>query len=260
MKAFSVQSMLVALTGGLFVLTIGPALGDNQSGKAARPVPVRVTSGVEAVQGWEQGLVKGNPNLSHWHWDTIYSYKQSTGILRQRPLKPGSGPMSGTSGKPIKSTFNYPIERQHDIKPIHIPYSPEAMAEVQGKLFQPEKQQYPEYEPGHQESISGQLNNHPAEQPEISSYKHTYAQLGSPNTALKYNTQRTDVYGQLIDTHTSVKRINQTTIKSYKTTNLAKIRRNHMQTKIVTNAKSSSTARKGQAGHLGKLENQNKKQ
>lgn len=256
MKAFSPQSLLTAITGGLFVLTIGPALAGNQSEHPSAPVPVRVTTGVEEVKGWEQGLVKGNPNLGHWHWDPIYSYKQGYGVLRQKPLKPGNGPFAGGQpGKPTKSTFNYPIDH-HDVKPIHLPYSPQAMAEIQGRLSQPERQQSPENEPETKESVSGQLTNHPIKQPVISSYKHTYAQLANPETALKYSNQQTDVYGQLLNPHIQKQSSNQTAIKSNRTAKLDKIKRNHNRITILPNPKSRSIAKKGELGHSGKLENQ----
>jgi hypothetical protein len=43
------------------------------------------TGNVVVKQGWETGLVKGNPNLGHWHWDAMYSFPSSRPKGPQKP-------------------------------------------------------------------------------------------------------------------------------------------------------------------------------
>lgn len=64
-------------------------LSINTGASAADPRPtVRETVGTVEVRGWQNSLVKGNPNLSHWHWNPIYSNVQG-----YKKLAPGGAPM-----------------------------------------------------------------------------------------------------------------------------------------------------------------------
>ncbi len=187
---------LLITVNGLLILTIAPALSDNQQQVKTRPI--RVTTGIGAVQGWEQGLVEKNPNLGRWHWDPIYYYKQGSIPVTSRPLR-GEGNPTGKQASPANpinrsSSLSYQTPRWHDVKPIHIPYSPQAMEELRGRLFLPEN--HPENTGEHNEILSGKLI-HPST---IATYKSILPERNdSLNTALKYNSQSTAVYGQLLN-------------------------------------------------------------
>jgi len=181
-------------------------IGGEQKNQATRTV--RVTTGVEAVQGWETGLVRANPNLARWHWDPIYSYRQGYARLPLQTGKPDTArtipskiSVQTMPAQPNKPVFNYPTAPRADSRPIHIPFSPQAIEEVNARYKQAEKKQLPEAEPGHEERISGQLSNRktPAGPPSIATYNQQYTRKESLDTALKYSTQRTSVYGQLLN-------------------------------------------------------------
>lgn len=86
---------------------------------------VRVTTGVTEVKGWENSLVRRNPSLSHWHWNPIYVYRQ--GMNSNRPSRPNFNHKNPNLAKSPGTTSN-----QHYIKPIHMPFSPEATEKNSG--------------------------------------------------------------------------------------------------------------------------------
>ncbi len=112
----STKKFAVCLTlAGVFgLLTVGAANAQQfemqpiqQQQKPFQPVPgVRYTTGAVVTQGWEQNLVKGNGNLSHFHWSPIVSYTQ--GMPAQKTRK------QAVTAPPIQREFHY-------IKPTHVP-------------------------------------------------------------------------------------------------------------------------------------------
>ncbi|PWT97518.1 MAG: hypothetical protein C5B53_07950 [Candidatus Melainabacteria bacterium] len=104
----------------ILCLTAPAAFGED------RPA-VRVTTGVVEIDGWQNGLVKRNPNLSRWHWNPLYVYKQGIVGGRQKGVPvPGNQPTS-------KYQSNKPAEDSHYIKPMHVPFNPKALAEVEAR-------------------------------------------------------------------------------------------------------------------------------
>jgi len=96
------------------------------SDEQRRPT-VRVTTGMVQVNGWQNQLLKRNPSLSHWHWNPIYSYKQG--------LVGGGEKGAAIQGKHPSRQYptarEYPAahrEASHYIKPVHVPFNPEAKA------------------------------------------------------------------------------------------------------------------------------------
>jgi hypothetical protein len=73
---------------------------------------VRTTTGYVVTAGWEKGLVKGNPNLGHFNWTPMTSYKQGRQLVRQTP-----GPMTGLN-MPRRSVYNRPVHVA-TIKPVN---------------------------------------------------------------------------------------------------------------------------------------------
>ena len=69
MKPSSTLFRLLITLGSVLPLTIGPAMSDNGQVKTRQ---IRVTTGIGQVNGWEQSLVRRNPNLGRWHWDPVY--------------------------------------------------------------------------------------------------------------------------------------------------------------------------------------------
>ncbi|MGH9548614.1 MAG: hypothetical protein ACRD72_25525 [Candidatus Angelobacter sp.] len=83
----------------ILLWTICPAQADQRS------YGVRETIGTVETKGWEANLVRGNPNLAHWHWDPIYSNPQ--GMKYISPINIGGKQSAPTGG--------------HYIKPAHVP-------------------------------------------------------------------------------------------------------------------------------------------
>jgi len=202
MTSYSVLFLLLITVSGLLALTIAPALSDNPAQSPKRQV--RVTTGIGAVQGWEQGLVEKNPNLGRWHWDPIYYYKQGYGPVTSRSLK-GDSRLTGKQANPANpvnrsgpTSMSYQIPVWHDAKPVHIPYSPQAMAELHGRLFVPGKS--PESPITSKESVLGKLMNQSVKGDPIATYNNILPEReNSLNTGLKYSSQSTAVYGQLLN-------------------------------------------------------------
>lgn len=190
MRQTSFPYLLVLSCLFLFALTFASARADNA--KTVKPRQIRVTTGISEVHGWEQGLIQKNPNLARWHWDTIYSYKQGYGPLTPHPMKGEGG---GTTKQiPAKSNLTrYPSQPEHYDKPTHVPYSPDALAKVKARLI-PKPVPAPVIEPEQTEAVSGTLHN--PQQPNIATYKNVLP--ATLNTSLKYNTEKTAVYGQLL--------------------------------------------------------------
>ena len=164
----------------------------------ARPI-VRVTTGVQAVQGWEQGLVRGNPNLARWHWDPIYSYKQGLARVGPEPLsiRNGTGKQSGKAGP---SAYQYAVPAQQDSRPQHIPFSDQAVKEVQARYRQPV---HVHTDKPIETNVFGQLSNKQTQASilptnTIATYGNSY-KSEEKITGLKYSYDKTSVYGQLIN-------------------------------------------------------------
>ena len=195
MKDCSALFRLLITISVMLCLTIAPARSDDRQLVKSRQV--RVTTGIGSVQGWEQGLVQKNPNLSRWHWDPIYYYKQGYGPVTQK-----SSPMNGrTTGK---QSVNAPGNSDnspdiwHETKPVHIPYSPQAMAELRGRLSIPKKP--PDDPLADKETVLGKLMTRPPSGETIATYGKILPQRqNSLNTGLKYSSQSTAVYGQLLN-------------------------------------------------------------
>lgn len=211
MKAYSAFLLLIT-TNGFIALTFLPAKGDNPAQSQRRQV--RVTTGVGEVQGWEQQLTEKNPNLARWHWDPIYYYKQGYGTLTPRTLKGDSRPTGKQSSQlsrytlPRQITQPYSINSARDSRPLHIPFSPQAMEKVQGRLFRPKAPSESTLE--HGETLFGQLTKPPLTEPPIATYKNVLPDepKNSLNTALKYRSLKTDVYGQLLNSNSKNKSTN----------------------------------------------------
>lgn len=194
MKHCSALFRLLITISVMLCLTIGPSWSDEHQ-VANRQV--RVTTGIGSVQGWEQGLVQKNPNLSRWHWDPIYYYKQGYGPVTQK-----SSPMNGrTTGKQsvnAPGNLDNSPDVWHETKPVHIPYSPQAMAELRGRLSIPKKE--PDDPLPDKETVLGKLMKRPPDGETIATYGKILPQRQSSlNTGLKYSSQSTAVYGQLLN-------------------------------------------------------------
>jgi len=97
-----------------------PAQATNPPG---RPYVTTYTAGQVEVKGWEQGILKQNPNLRHWHWDPVYA-----NIHKYKVVHPGGPPRvkltSGRNRDPLSAgrpTVPPPRVSRY-IKPIHVPY------------------------------------------------------------------------------------------------------------------------------------------
>lgn len=53
--------------------------------------PVSVTLGSVEYRNWQDNLVKGNPNLKHFHWNPIYSNIQGMKMVKPMPKNPIKG-------------------------------------------------------------------------------------------------------------------------------------------------------------------------
>lgn len=108
----------IILVSLLLFLLVPPALCGSE-----RPA-MRVTTGVVQIHGWQNDLVQRQRNLSRWHWNPIYSYKQ--GLV-------GSG---RNKGEPTKSHYSHQNKAvtaskdSHYLKPEHVPFSAKAEAEI----------------------------------------------------------------------------------------------------------------------------------
>lgn len=93
---------------------------------ADRPT-VRVTTGVVQINGWQGDLVKHNPNLSRWHWNPVYVYKQG--------LVGGGRKNTNAAGERSRASAPPPMlpEGSRYVKPVHVPFNPKALAEVEAK-------------------------------------------------------------------------------------------------------------------------------
>jgi len=198
MKLNSLVIRLLITANVLIVLTIAPALSDEE--QQSRKRAVRVTTGIGAVQGWEQGLVGRNPNLARWHWDPIYYYKQGYGPVTSKKssiyLKPTGKP---TGKQTSNSGMSYQSPATQDSRPEHIPYSPQAMADLQGRLSVPKS--LPDNPVADNESVLGKLMDKSTGGEVTATYGKLLPQRQSSlNTGLKYSSQSTSVYGQLLNT------------------------------------------------------------
>lgn len=71
--------------------------------------PVSVTLGSVEYRNWQDNLVKGNPNLKHFHWNPIYSNVQGMKLVKPMPKNPIKGttpPRKRERG--VKSSKNTP--------------------------------------------------------------------------------------------------------------------------------------------------------
>jgi hypothetical protein len=196
----------------VFFLVYLPSQAQNQSNNQGKRT-VRVTTGIQQVSGWEQGLIKANPNLARWHWDPIYSYKQGYATITPESAKSTNGiikrPPAGNPGRPA---YHYNIPAPQDNRPQHIQFSDQALKEVQARYSRPPINPLPAATPIRQENASGQLSNKetqaamvPSSGDSISTYGQMYKRQEIPSTALKYNLQKTSVYGQLLNTNAKVR-------------------------------------------------------
>ncbi|HEY9784557.1 MAG TPA: hypothetical protein V6D17_04075 [Candidatus Obscuribacterales bacterium] len=83
--------------------------------KAQQTNPImRETIGTIETRGWERTLIKGNPNLKHWHWNPIYST-----VHGYKRVKPGSMKLrQEVYFKPIKE----PPEKRRYPKQNHVAF------------------------------------------------------------------------------------------------------------------------------------------
>lgn len=105
-------AMRVTVTTFILVTTqFAPAM-------AQREFSVRETHGMRQIQGWEDELVRGNPNLSHFHWNPMYS----TNHVYRRMSEP-TAPLAVPPGPHyIKPTHEQTaFVKRPSIKPIHLP-------------------------------------------------------------------------------------------------------------------------------------------
>lgn len=92
--------------------TVHPALASKDN-----PI-VRETLGTVEMKGWEKNLVRGNPNLKHWHWNPVYS-----NVHCYKRVK--AGPM------PMKNDVRFKsLSRGHD---RHVYQKPNHMAPPGGR-------------------------------------------------------------------------------------------------------------------------------
>ncbi len=208
MKEFTKSFSLILIISSLPVLAALPAsAGSPEKEQPTRTV--RVTTGIESVQGWEHGLIQGNPNLARWHWDPIYSYKQGYIKLPVPTAKPDVARNAYSKDKQTvhynkpAPAFQYPVVQGPDSRPTHIPYSDKALEEVRANLLAPEMPIAPVNESRHEENVSGRISQPSKEnkvhEPVVSTYGELYSRKDNLDTSLKYNSQRTSVYGQLIN-------------------------------------------------------------
>ena len=109
---------------------------------------VRVTTGVVRIDGWQGDLVKRNRNLSRWHWNPLYVYKQG--------LVGGNNKQAAPSAAKTASSYpsHRPVESSHYVKPAHVPFSAKALAAVAGR-------DKPPAEPRASETLAGKVQpNH----------------------------------------------------------------------------------------------------
>jgi hypothetical protein len=209
MKDCTRKHLLLMIAPGLIVIGSKfislPVLSANNA-KNQDKHTIRVTTGIQQVQGWEQGLVRSNPNLARWHWDPIYSYRQGYATVSPEAMKTSNGrSLNRVSGSPGKPAYNYIVPAPQDSRPKHIPISPQAMEEVQARYSQ-EKPKLPTAQPV-QENVLGQLNHKdtqatlvaPSVSATVATYGKPYARRERFDTALKYSSQKATVYGQLMN-------------------------------------------------------------
>lgn len=142
---------------------------------------IRVTTGSVQVSGWEQGIVQGNPNLSHFTWMPMSSNVQgirrlpgSGGPTTGQPLPPRqAGPAYFHAPTPVSSGSHYvkpihiPTEltsRQLSDKPVHVSEAADERSYVDGQVRLPQRTDG---------QVSGQLRSRPMADGQIS------RQLGS---------------------------------------------------------------------------------
>lgn len=103
----------------LFTILACLAFSATSAGAADPRPTIRETVGTVEVRGWQKELVKGNPNLQHWHWNPIYSnvqgYKKvgpGGPPMRQqgiyRPIKGGDSPKRYIKPKHVAFDLNQP--------------------------------------------------------------------------------------------------------------------------------------------------------
>jgi hypothetical protein len=92
----------------------------GSAARAERPIVVRETTGTVEVRGWEKGLLKGNPNMKHWHWNPIYANPQGL-----RRIRPGSAP-SAKEYRFTKSGQRAAVKRYITANHIPLPSSRDA--------------------------------------------------------------------------------------------------------------------------------------
>ena len=218
-KDFTKRYSLLVISASYIASTVYslslPAIAGNDTKN--KPI-VRVTTGIQQVQGWEQGLVRGNPNLARWHWDPIYSYKQGYARLSPEPAKLMNGqPGNKIGGKPGAPAYKYNVPAQQDDRPNHIPFSSKALSEVQARYSQPEKTKPPRTQARSENNVFGQISNKQTQatvmSPTVATYGHPYASQEKLNTALKYSSDKTSVYGQLVNKKQKIRYNQAKTIK-----------------------------------------------
>lgn len=118
---------------------------------------VRVTTGSYQFKGWEQPLISGNPNLSHFCWIPVTGYHQGTQRVVQKrgPDPTAKQELPGRRQspiyiKPIQVSANYLPPREYNPdsgKPVHVPtvaarpiLTPEEQAAVKGAIRVPNGQ------------------------------------------------------------------------------------------------------------------------
>lgn len=90
---------LLAIIGSTLFAQNVPAMAQQHA------FAVRETVGYVETRGWEQSLVQGDRNLSHWHWDPMYSAVQGKRVFA--PSQPGAG--------------GHAPPQSHYIRPEHVP-------------------------------------------------------------------------------------------------------------------------------------------
>lgn len=195
-KRYSLLIIIASFIASMIYSARLPTMAENATKKQDQRT-VRVTTGIQQVQGWEQGLVRANPNLARWHWDPIYSYKQGISKLSPEPVKLIDGQRGNkVAGNPGGAAYKYHAPVSQDSRPKHIPFSDKALEEVNARYAQPVK-------PQHEDNVYGKLNSKETQAKIISPESPTIATYGYPykvktDTTLKYSSDKTSVYGQLL--------------------------------------------------------------
>lgn len=105
-------TLIVAVSFAINLLTqtCASAQAVTESTQPAEMRPgVRYTTGSYRISGWENELVKGDPNLGHWNWSAMVGYTQSMGSKHTG---------KGATAAPLSPVA---MQRSHYVKYNHVP-------------------------------------------------------------------------------------------------------------------------------------------